>query len=93
MPLRLMLLKPSLILKHRSISERLARAKSPEARASVLSDWVSNWRDDQLDIVRQLEQAIQTMDYNAFCSATGQLKAVTEKRLDALQKIFEKLRS
>ncbi len=76
---------------HRSIATRLSRAKSPQAREALLKDWVANWREDQFDIIRQFEQAIGTMDYDAFCIATGELKAVTEKRFPALENVLKKL--
>lgn len=79
--------------KHRSIGERLRKARSPEARRQLLTDWAANWRADQMDIVRQLEDAIRAADHDALCSATGQLKAVTEKRFEGLTNLLRKLSS
>ena len=75
----------------RSISERLRRAKTPEAMFVTITDWSADWRADQEDIVAQHEEAIQTMDYDALCSATGQLKAVTEKRFTGLAGVIRRL--
>jgi hypothetical protein len=60
-------------------------------RLPTVTDWAFDWRRDQMDIVEQLEDAIKTMDYDAFCSATGQLKAVTEKRFTGLQTVLDRL--
>lgn len=79
--------------KRRSIGERLQKARSPEVIAEIVTDWSADWRRDQMDIVRQLETAIQTMDYDALCSATGQLKSVTEKRFDGLAGVVRRLTS
>lgn len=77
--------------KHRSIGERLSRAKSPEAREELLKDWVANWQADQMGIVRQFQHALQTMDYDALCIATGELKAVSQKRFPALERVLRTL--
>lgn len=81
--------------KRRSIGERLKSARSPEAISATVTDWAADWRRDQMDIVRQLEQAIgddpAAMDWDDLCSATGQLKSVTEKRFDGLAGVIRRL--
>lgn len=77
--------------KHRSISQRLKSAKSPEAVRATVSDWARDWQRDQEDIVRQFEIAVRDMDYDDLCSATGQLKEVTRKRFEALQNVLRRL--
>ena len=79
------------MIKHRSIGERLDRARSPEAIRETLRDWVANWHDDQKNIVAQFEYGTSHMDSDVLATATGQLKAVTQKRFEALAKIIERL--
>lgn len=81
--------------KHRSIGQRLKSARSPEALHATLADWAADWRRDQMDILRQLELAIgddpEAIDYDALCSATGQLRSVTEKRFEGLVGVIRRL--
>lgn len=77
--------------KHRSIGERLARAKSPEAIQAVLDAWVANWADDQMGIVEQLEFAARTGDRDTLISAIGQMRATTEKRMIGLRGVLHRL--
>ena len=81
--------------KRRSIGERLKAARSPEARLETVTDWVADWRRDQMDIVRQLEQAIgddpAAMDWDDLSSATGQLRSVTERRFEGLAGLVRRL--
>lgn len=74
--------------KHRSIGERLRRAKTPEARQETLQAWVKNWEQDQQEIVSQFENGVSQRDWDALASATGQLKAVTQKRMIALRGVI-----
>jgi hypothetical protein len=76
---------------HRSIRERLERAKSPAAKRETAYDWALSWREDQTDIVRQLQRAIEADDYDGLCRATGQLKEVTAKRFVGLASVIEGL--
>ncbi len=74
--------------KHRSISERLARAKSPEARASVLADWVADWEESQWYLLEQIEAALRTGNHNAGCIAAGAFKNQIEQRFDGLETVL-----
>lgn len=76
---------------HRSISQRLAKAKSPETKREVVNDWIANWYKEQLSLIAQIEKAINHDDYDQLCIATGQLKAATEKRFTALPKVIQAL--
>lgn len=77
--------------KHKSIGGRLRSAKTRPRRREILTEWRHNWYDDQMDIVAQLERAIGRMDYDALCIATGQLRAVTEKRFLGLDSVIRRL--
>lgn len=74
--------------KHRSISERLRRAKSPESRSAVLEAWVKNWEDDQMDVLAQIEAGIRHSDRDTLASAAGQLRAITDKRMAGLRNVL-----
>jgi hypothetical protein len=69
---------------HRSISQRLSKARSPEARASLLQELVSDWRKDQIAVLAQFEDAIVGMNRHQLDVAFMQLKKLTEMRLPAL---------
>ncbi|MEC4091617.1 hypothetical protein [Pseudoalteromonas rubra] len=78
-------------MKRRSISQRLERAKSTDARLSLVSDWSANWQGEQESLIKAMEQAIRDDDYHALCRTLGQLKTVTAKRFEALPRVLEKL--
>jgi hypothetical protein len=78
-------------MQHRSISQRLKKAKSPEVKQEVALDWAANWQTEQLQLIQLLEQAVKRDDYDNLCIVTGQLKAVTQKRLEALPKVIKAL--
>jgi hypothetical protein len=79
------------VRRHRSIGERLRSAKSPAAKQATVDAWVSDWRRDQEDAVRQLDAAIDMMDRVALRSAAGQLYEITTKRFDGLATVVRKL--
>lgn len=74
--------------KHLSIGQRLKKARRPETKRQVALNWVENWKDDHDQLIRSLERAIQTDDYDLLCRTTGQLKAVGEKRFAALPNVI-----
>lgn len=76
---------------HRSISQRLAKAKAMETKKEVALDWSANWAREQMQLVAQLEKAVAADDYDQLCIVTGQIKAVSIKRLEALPKVIEAL--
>lgn len=73
---------------HRSISQRLKRAKSSEGKQEAALDWAANWEQEQLKLISLLEQAIKQNNRDQLCIATGQLKAVTKKRFEALTNVL-----
>jgi hypothetical protein len=76
---------------HRSISQRLKRAKSIESKMEAAQDWAANWQREQEGLIRDLEQAISNDDYDQLCIISGQLKAVSQKRFIALPKVISAL--
>jgi len=76
---------------HRSITQRLRRAKSTESKQEAALDWAANWQAEQLGLVKSLEWALAHDDYDALCRVTGHIKAVTDKRFIALPKVIEAL--
>lgn len=77
--------------KHRSISQLLDRAKSAELKRAVMINWSKSWENETMELIRNLERAVRTMDYDQLCINTGQLKAVAQKRFSALPNIFLRL--
>lgn len=76
---------------HRSISQRLNRAKSKEAKAAALVDWISGWKREQDTLIAQLERAVSRNDYHQTCITLGQLKAVINKKMTALPTVISHL--
>jgi hypothetical protein len=74
--------------KHLSISQRLSKASSPEARAEVLADWVADWEEAQWHLLEQIEEALSTGNYEASCIAAGAFKNQIEKRFDGLETVL-----
>ena len=77
---------------HRSISQRLQRAKSPELKQEIAQEWAISWYQEQMALIAKLEHAIQNNNIDQLCVATGQLKAVTSKRFDALPNVLNSLK-
>lgn len=76
---------------HKSISQRLRSARKVETKKEIALDWAQNWQEDHDDLIRKLERAIRTDDYDLLCRVTGQLKTVGQKRFEALPKILAHL--
>jgi len=76
---------------HRSISQRLSKARSPKARAEVLADWVKDWEEAQWHLLEQIEEALRTKNYDAACIAAGAFKNQIEQRFDGLEKVIKVL--
>ncbi|WP_217562823.1 hypothetical protein [Paenibacillus sp. GbtcB18] len=75
----------------KSIGQRLESAKSTISKEAAAFDWAASWKSEHEELVRQLERAVRTNDYDLLCKVTGQLKAVHEKKFEALPKVLENL--
>ena len=73
--------------KHRSINERLRRAKSTAAKRETALKWADNWRQEQRGLVDHLIAA----DPGRRPELLRELSAVTDKRLGALPRVIELL--
>ena len=72
----------------KSISQRLAKAKSPEVASEIKIEWAAAWESETMQVFARLKRAIQRNDYDELCIATGQLKAVMQKHFAALPNVF-----
>lgn len=72
----------------RSISQRILTAGSAEAKRATAIEWADNWQTEHERLIQVLERAIRTDDYDLLCRTTGQLKAVGQKRFEALPKVL-----
>ena len=77
--------------KHRSIGERIRRAKSLDSRREAALDWAANWRADHIDTLMQLERALGERNLAAAGQCLGQLKALDDKAMTALPRVIEAL--
>lgn len=76
---------------HRSIKQRLQKAKSIIAKKDTIDEWVLSWSSDQSYVIKILEAAIRAKDWDKVCIATGQIKSITEKRFEGLQSVIDHL--
>lgn len=72
----------------RSISQRLKKAKSPEAKLATVMEWSQSWTDEHNALIKRLEQALSNDDYDTNCIALGELKAASTKKLNALPNVL-----
>ena len=75
---------------HRSIGERLKIARSPETKRIILSEWVDGWEREQAQLTLNFSLGAEICDYDAVMIAVGQLRAVTQKRFEALYGILRR---
>lgn len=78
-------------MKHRSIGERMTRAKTLDSRREAALDWAANWREDHEETLALIERALQTGRISAAGQALGQLKALNDKAMSALPRVIEAL--
>lgn len=77
--------------KRLTITGRIKRAKTKEARAKALTDWIESWDEDQNQVQKNLEIGLRTNNFDLLCRAVGQNKAIREKKMTALVGIFNTL--
>lgn len=73
---------------HRSVNQRLQRAKSKSSKQAVLDEWANSWQQEQAQLIRQLGKAIADDDYDQQCILIGELKTVSAKKFEALPKLL-----
>ncbi|MEY3787972.1 MAG: hypothetical protein RIQ94_372 [Pseudomonadota bacterium] len=79
------------MIQHRSISQRLKRAKSPEAKHLTLDEWAKSWELEQMQVIASLGVAIKDGDFDRECILCGELKALSIKKFEALPKVLNTL--
>ena len=77
--------------KHKSIGERINKAKSLAARREVAMDWAANWYADHLETIHALEKALAAHDMATAGRHCGQLKVLHDKALGALPRVIDAL--
>ena len=76
---------------HRSVTQRLQRAKSSEAKRATLQEWANSWQSEQMQLIRELGKAIADNNYDQECIKLGELKAASIKKFDALPRVLNYL--
>lgn len=79
--------------RNRSISYQLSKRSAPEKKAELLHEWAYKWHREHIDIVERLKNAIDDGDINQIRINLGELRAVTNKKHDALHNIFDNILS
>lgn len=77
----------------RSVSERLKKTKNSETRAEILHEWAIAWENEHADIIDRLKVAIEQNNLVKIKRSLGELRAVTQKKHDALHNIIDELLS
>lgn len=78
-------------MKRRSIGERMDRAKSLDVRRQIAHDWTANWMQDHDSEMRAIETALQRGRVAEAGQALGRLKALSDKRFNAMPRVIEAL--
>lgn len=73
----------------RSISQRLQRAKSPEARRDTLTEWAEGWEREQRLIGEMAVKAFTRADDQSLSRHLSHLEAMTSKRFMGLKHVIE----
>ena len=74
---------------HKSISQKLKRAKTPEDKIKNILAWSEAWKKDTDVFIKRLESAIKQDDYDELCISLGRLKEDLTKRFTALPKVLD----
>lgn len=78
-------------MQHRSINQRLKRAKSPESKAAALSDWAASWQNEQMMLIDKLGKANAKDDFDAMSILIGELRTMSAKKFEALPGVLSSL--
>ncbi len=77
--------------RERAISNRLQKAKRPEALAEVVASWIANWEKEQSDLIDRLGAAVAQDDFDAQSICVGELREVTKKRFTGLRNVAKEM--
>ena len=76
---------------HKSVGERLRKAKSLEARREVGLEWAASWAEEHERALSAVERAVRMGDLANARLSVARLREHTDKRLAALPNVVEKL--
>lgn len=74
--------------KSKSVGVELKKKKTYQAQQRLLSNWVQNWNDDQINVIKQLEYAARNNIRGDVFHMIDQLKGMTDKRFIALNNVL-----
>ena len=77
--------------KERSITQKLKRAWSKERLSEISDEWIAAWKKEQSGLIDRLGAAIEKDDFDEQCIATGELRAVTNKRFAGLKNAVKEI--
>jgi len=80
--------RPDRQQKHRSLTERLKKAKSTPTKQEAAFDWAANWKHEQEAIIARIKWALETRERGLFDRGLEELEAVTAKRFGALPRVI-----
>jgi hypothetical protein len=76
-------------MKSKSIGMKLRRVRTYETQERVLSEWVDNWEDDQLEVIKKLRAAATRDDHSEIMHMIQQLEGLSVKRLGSLRNVMK----
>ena len=76
-------------MKTKSIGMKLRRVRTYETQERVLSEWVDNWEDDQLETIKKLRAAATRDVHSEIMHMIQQLEGLSVKRLGALRNVVK----
>lgn len=75
----------------RSIKHRLERARNTNTKREILHQWGDEWRQEHIDWIEQLKDAIDRKDMDNIRISLAQLHILTENKHKALHNIWDML--
>ncbi len=76
---------------HRSINQRLRKAKTAETKRAIVAEWLQEWHRDTHGIVSQLDGARRRGNWAEVDNAARQLATGTDKRFNAIAGVIQTL--
>lgn len=77
-----------ILIKNRSIGQRLERCKSPTTALEILQEWLTDYNNEQHTITRKLREALNFGDTANAIQLITQLESTSKKRSEVLQSVI-----
>lgn len=75
----------------RSIGQRLARARTAEAKSATAQEWAAGWMGEQTAMLAELHRAVSRDDHQYVRMLSDGLQVLSGKRFAALPRVLDAL--